>query len=73
MRQMTGHTERQREDCPKQQQDFRRVLRDVARDFGSGVAESAISPCKHEREQVGRDAPEVPYTSSPCSPHAVPG
>ena len=30
---MTGHTERDREDRQsKQQQDFRRVLRDVARD-----------------------------------------
>jgi hypothetical protein len=33
LRQMSGHTERAREDRQsKQQQDFRRVLRDVARD-----------------------------------------
>jgi Protein of unknown function (DUF3102) len=33
MRQMTGHTERRREQYgSKQQQDFRRVLRDVARE-----------------------------------------
>jgi hypothetical protein len=33
MRQMTGNTDRQREDRQsKQQQDFRRILRDVARD-----------------------------------------
>jgi hypothetical protein len=33
MRQMTGHTDRDRENRQsKQQQDFRRIMRDVARD-----------------------------------------